>query len=76
MPISIPFKFAIEIQLLSGNVSISKDFLRRDRPYKNKPAVLVGGMCAGHVRSDTQQRQTPCVVLIFHALYREQIPTA
>jgi hypothetical protein len=56
------------------NAAKWKNFLRRDRPLKNKLAVLEGGMCGWHVRSNTPQRQMPCFVQIFHALYCEKIP--
>ena len=39
--------------------AVRKNFRRRDRPQKNMLAVLVGGMCEWHVRSNTQQRQMP-----------------
>jgi len=42
-----------------------KIYLVGDRPYKNTPAVLVGGMCARLVRSNTQQRQMLCFVPFF-----------
>jgi len=37
--------------------AVRKYFRRRDRPQKNMLAILDGGMCGWHVRSNTQQRQ-------------------
>lgn len=42
-----------------------KIYLEGDWPYKDTPAVLVGGMRVRHKRSNTQLRQMPCFVPFF-----------
>ena len=43
---------------------------------KMRLRFLARGMCEWHVRSNTQQRQLFAIVLLFHALYCEEIPLA
>jgi hypothetical protein len=64
-PVPTPWKFSWKAKSRFRNFAIWEDLLRKDRPYKNMPAVLVGGMCRWHVRSNTQQRQTQLFVPTF-----------
>jgi len=41
---------------------------------KMRLRFLARGMCEWHVRSNTQQRKLFGIVLLFHALYCEEIP--
>ena len=71
MPVPYTLTFKIKPKSASHIAAQSKNSLRWDRHQKNRIAVLDGGMCEWHVRSNTQQRQMPGFVPIFHALYCE-----
>jgi len=51
-------------------------FLEGTGLIKMRLRFLDRGMCEWHVRSNTQQRQMFGIVLLFHALYCEEIPLA
>jgi hypothetical protein len=53
-----------------------KVFLEGTGLIKMRLRFLAGGMCEGHVRSNTQQGKLPGFVMLFHALYCGEIPLA
>jgi hypothetical protein len=53
-----------------------KYFLKGTGIIKMRQQFLGGGMCEGHVCSNTQQGKMSEFVVLFHALYCEQIPLA